>query len=91
MASKSTLSSLSSLIPTKGEAARAETVPEVPKAAELPNLPGPIDEDDIREGLTIRIKRRANQRLRRMKFMENRSKQSLLDEAIDTFLDRSGY
>ena len=90
MSTKGTRSSLADLIPTKGEAARAEVMPDSPKPRQAEPLE-PIDENDIREGLTIRIKRKANQRLRVMRFRENRTKQSLLDEAIDTFLDRSGY
>lgn len=85
--SKQPLSPLSSILPAKGEAARAETLVDPARATRDYSMP--IKED--RDGLTIRILRADNERLRIAAFKENRTKQSLLDQAIGEFLDRTGY
>ena len=82
--SKQTLSSLSSLIPIKGEAAKIETLPE-----EKPRLSKPLKEE--RHGLTIRIRQSHNERLRTMVYREGMTKQDLLDRAIEEMLERYGY
>lgn len=82
---KTPLSPLSSILPAKGEAARPEAAP-----AKAPGEPA-SQEKAPRDGLTIRILASDNRRLRKAVFMENRSKQSLLDQAISEFLDRTGY
>ena len=82
--SKQPLSSLSSLIPAKGEAAKTESLPD-----EKPQLSKPVKEE--RHGLTIRIRRSHNERLRAMVYRESMTKQDLLDRAIDEMLERYGY
>jgi hypothetical protein len=76
---------------TKAEAsAVTESPPEIlrPAATERVYQP-PVRE--ARDGLTIRVLQEDNQRLAKMSVFENRTKQSLLDQAIREFLDKSGY
>ena len=82
--SKPVLSSLSSLMPAKGEAAKTEALPE-----EKPRLTKPPKEE--RHGLTIRIRNTHNERLRTMVYREGQTKQELLDRAIEEMLVRYGY
>jgi hypothetical protein len=84
---KQPLSPLSSIIPAKGKAARVEAVPDL--ARQTRDYSAPAKEE--RDGLTIRILRGDNERLRLAAFKESRTKQSLLDQAIGEFLDRTGY
>ncbi|MGI4793648.1 MAG: hypothetical protein ACRYG8_06080 [Janthinobacterium lividum] len=82
--SKQPLSSLSSIMPAKGEAAKTETLPE-----EAPRLVKPPKEE--RHGLTIRVRNSHNERLRTMVYREGMTKQDLLDRAIEEMLERYGY
>jgi hypothetical protein len=75
-------------MPIKGEAARVESLPEAPVKPRREYAPPSKEE---RDGLTIRILRVDNERLRIAAFTEARTKQSLLDQAIAEFLDRAGY
>lgn len=89
--SKQPLSSLSSIMPVKGEAARVEEMPIArPKRVVRGSPPFEPVAAPVRDGLTIRILRSDNERLRAIVFKENRSKQSLLDQAISEFLDNHG-
>lgn len=83
--SKINMPSLSSLIPVKGEAAR----PEVLESTAARDFVGPTKED--RDGFTVRVLRADHSRLKEMAYKQDRKKQSLLDQAIAEFLDRSGY
>jgi DNA polymerase III sliding clamp (beta) subunit (PCNA family) len=73
-------------MPAKGEAARVEVIDPEHKTRDYtaPNK-------EAREALSIRILAADNERLRVAAFTENRTKQSLLDQAIGEFLDRAGY
>ena len=86
--SKTPLSPLSSIMPPKGEAARAEEVPESARAPLAVNL---RDEAEPRDGMTIRIVRSVNKRLKAMAYTEGMTKQAILDRAIVEFLDRHKY
>jgi hypothetical protein len=86
--SKTVLSSLSSLMPAKGEAARPEVMPE--KGAN-PVRDYQMPAEEARDGLTIRILKSDNKRLKAASYHEGRTKQSLLDQAIGEFLSRIGY
>lgn len=87
MMAKVPLSPLSLIMPQKGAAAQAETMTDIESRAEVSVGP----DNESRDGLTIRVKRSISLRLRTMAFQENRTKQALLDQAIQEFLDRSGY
>jgi hypothetical protein len=71
---------------TKAEAsAVTESPPEILRPAATERVYQP----PVR--LTIRVLQEDNQRLAKMSVFENRTKQSLLDQAIREFLDKSGY
>lgn len=88
--SKQPLSSLSSLMPVKGEAAKIETLPDIQPGPDAPRLP-PKPAKEERFGLTIRVKASASVRLDAMRYREGQTKQELLDRAIDEMLTRYGY
>lgn len=80
---KQPLSSLSSIMPAKGEAARVEAMPDkvTPKRAE--KAP--------RSAMTSRVLIDHIERMHVMAFQEGISKQELLDQAIAEYLARKGY
>jgi hypothetical protein len=86
--SKVPLSTLSAIIPVKGEAAKPEPMPE---KADKPVRDYVVPTEEAREGLTIRILMTDKKRLKAMAYHENRTQQSLLDQALGEFLDRSNY
>ena len=83
---KQPLSPLSSIIPVKGEAARAEVMAEKPTTSTYGRAAR-----ERREVLSTRMLETHISRLRVMAYEEGRSKQSLLDQAVDEFLTRLGY
>lgn len=86
--SKTPLSPLSSIIPPKGEAARAEMIPESTRS-DLSTRQR--EEEEPRDGMTIRIRRSVNKRVKAMAYTEGMTKQAILDQAIIEFLDRHKY
>lgn len=81
---KPVLSSLTSIVPTKGEAgAKAETLPDLPDPQDL-NASKKV----LRNNTTVRLIMSDDEELRLMAFKERVPKQSLIDVAIREFLVR---
>jgi hypothetical protein len=107
MSPKKQLSPLSSLIPEKGQAARPEVLPEVstagegegrapaPVSAPVPPVraPEPLPPVDFepRRPVTTRLTIQMDERLREMVHRTRRTKQDLIEEALEIFLTGRGF
>ena len=95
--SRPKLSSLSSLLPPKGEATRPETV-AVPEAAmqarEQDSKLARTDRgyrEGARSAVSFRMTERLQERLRDYAYRSRRTKQEILDEALHRFLQGEGF